>query len=286
MDANASYSAAPSSAAITYPHDDAITSAISGHADVRVVWGGDATVARIRAIPLPPRGIEVTFADRYSFAALDARAYLDLDDRAQEQLAEDFVSDTFPFDQAACSSPQLVVWRGRRDDVAEASDAFYRSSAAAAERRGYGADASLAMRQTLAAAKHAADHRVITAHRYGRPLCVVEVATPEDVTRDVVGGGYLLSLRVESLKELIPYLSRRDQTLAAFGFGAAELVDFARGAAAAGGIDRIVPIGRALAFDRLWDGFDLLSAFTRTVPVIADSRGRRVAAGEPGGTWA
>jgi hypothetical protein len=30
------------------------------------------------------------------------------------------------------------------------------------------------------------------------------------------------------------------------------------------GIDRIVPIGQALAFGRFWDGYDLLAEFTRS----------------------
>jgi acyl-CoA reductase-like NAD-dependent aldehyde dehydrogenase len=55
----------PAVAVVGYGHESEITSAISAHADVRVVWGGDATVARIREIALPPRALELTFADRY-----------------------------------------------------------------------------------------------------------------------------------------------------------------------------------------------------------------------------
>ena len=34
------------------------------------------------------------------------------------------------------------------------------------------------------------------------------------------------------------------------------------------GIDRVVPIGQALNFDTLWDGYDLIRMLTRTVVII------------------
>jgi hypothetical protein len=55
---------------------------------------------------------------------------------------------------------------------------------------------------------------------------------------------------------------RRDQTVTHFGFTAPELTDFARAVAGAG-IDRLVPIGEALTFAAVWDGYDLLREFTR-----------------------
>lgn len=39
---------------VRYGHDDKVTAFFSGLCNVRVIWGGDETVRRIRAIPLPP----------------------------------------------------------------------------------------------------------------------------------------------------------------------------------------------------------------------------------------
>jgi hypothetical protein len=260
----------PAVAVVGYGHEAAITAALSAHADVRVVWGGDATVRRIREIPLPPRSVELTFADRYSLAAINARAYLETDTQKRGQLVEDFVTDTFPFDQGACSSPQLVVWCGSAEEVESASDAFFAQVADAARRRGYIVDAGTAVAQTLAAASLAADHTVRRCRRFGRELMVVEIEGPGEIDRNHVGGGFLLSLRLGALAELVPFLTRADQTITQFGFDEGELFDFAGRAAAIGGIDRIVAFGQALTFDRFWDGYDLLDAFTRTVRVTAD----------------
>ena len=264
----------PAFAVVGYGHEAEITAAISARADVRVVWGGDATVARIRSIPLPPRSVELTFADRYSLAAIRAGAYLGADARKRAQLVEDFVSDTFPFDQGACSSPQLVVWCGSPADVDKASNAFFTAVAEAAARRGYTVDAGTATAQTLAAANLAADHAVRRCLRYGRELMVVEIDGPPDLARDHIGGGYLLSLRLGALDDLAPFLTRSDQTMTQYGFAEAELLDFAGRAASSGGIDRIVAFGQALTFDRFWDGYDLLDAFTRTVRVNAGGEPR------------
>jgi hypothetical protein len=259
----------PGVAVVAYGHEEDVTSAISANADMRVIWGGDATVRQIRQIPLPPRAVELTFADRYSFAAVDARAYLDADPARRAHLAEDFVTDAFPYDQSACSSPQLVVWCGSEEDADSASSAFYTQVADAACRRGYTVDAATATMQTLAAASLAADRAVRRCRRFGRELLVVDIENPGNITRDHVGGGYLLSLRLDRLEELAPFLTRADQTITQFGFGEAELRDFVARSASSGGVDRVVAIGQALTFDRFWDGYDLLDAFTRTVRVVA-----------------
>jgi hypothetical protein len=259
----------PGLAVITYGHDTDITAAISARSDVRVIWGGDETVRRIREVPLPPRATELTFADRYSFAIIDAKAYLAGDRGRRSRLAEDFVGDTYLFDQGACSSPQMVVWRGDAARVAESAGVFFADVASAAKTRGYGADASLGSAQTLAAAQLAIEHDVLGLRRFGRELMVVDIASPADLARVTVGGGYLLSTRVGSLDELVPVLARTDQTIIQFGFGEEELRAFANAAGAHGAIDRIVPIGQALAFDSIWDGYDLLAAFTREVRVMS-----------------
>jgi hypothetical protein len=51
-----------------------------------------------------------------------------------------------------------------------------------------------------------------------------------------------------------------------FGFPADELVAFAEHLAGRG-VDRMVPIGAALTFSAIWDGYDLLREFTRLTVV-------------------
>ena len=42
---------------ITYGRDDAVTADYCARCDARIVWGGDATVAAVRAMPMPPHAV-------------------------------------------------------------------------------------------------------------------------------------------------------------------------------------------------------------------------------------
>ena len=82
-----------------------------------VVWGGNQTIAELRKSELPPRSGEVTFADRYSLAIIDADSYLTIENKAK--VAEDFYNDTFFSDQNACTSPRLIIWIGEKKQEAK-----------------------------------------------------------------------------------------------------------------------------------------------------------------------
>ena len=81
-------------------------------------------------------------------------------------------------------------------------------------------------------------------------------------------GGLFHEVALPSLDALAPWLVRRDQTLTAFGLSRETLVAAVR-AFNGRGIDRIVPVGQALAFHHVWDGYDLLQQFTRRVSIAA-----------------
>jgi len=80
------------------------------------------------------------------------------------------------------------------------------------------------------------------------------------------GGGLFHEVVLPSLGALAPHLTRRDQTLTVFGIAPAALREAAR-LFNGRGIDRIVPVGQALAFHHVWDGYDLFQQFTRRVHV-------------------
>jgi len=86
---------------------------------------------------------------------------------------------------------------------------------------------------------------------------------------DVAIGGGFLSLRVAgSVAEVAATLTGRDQTLTHFGLDALSLERLSA-LAASRGVARLVPIGSALKFDQLWDGYDLVAELTRVVRVAS-----------------
>ena len=252
---------------VSYDRNDELTAILSRVCDVRVVWGGDEKVTTIRQIPLPPNAVDLNFANRFSIAAIKTEAYEAIDDAAALALAEHAYNDIFWFDQMGCSSPRIVYWCGAGADRAVAQQRFYRLLSEVSARKGQGGDVGVAVAKTSFAYRAMIDRDVSSYSRVGGVMDVLTLAEPADVRGDVQGGGVLWHAEINDLTELAPTLRREDQTLSYFGFSAAELEAFAR-AANGRGIDRIVPMGQALNFGRLWDGYDLLSAFTRLTHVM------------------
>ena len=51
-----------------------------------------------------------------------------------------------------------------------------------------------------------------------------------------------------------------------FGFTIVELKKFISNARPLG-IDRVVPVGRGLEFDRIWDGYDLIRSLSKIIDI-------------------
>ena len=253
---------------VRYGHDDERTRLFSAHCDVRVLWGGDAAVRMLRAVPLPPHAVELVFPDRYSAAVLSAAAVAALTDDARDALADRFANDAFWFDQMACSSPRLVAWIGSDDAMQQVAPDFWHRVAAATVRRHVVTDAATSLAKLTAVARAAADEPVASVTRVSPAVTVVRLTTLVGLRRMAPGGGLFHEVALPSVNALAPHLERRDQTLTAFGIPRPELLAAAR-VFNGRGVDRIVPVGQALSFHHVWDGYDLLQQFTRRVTVAA-----------------
>jgi hypothetical protein len=256
---------AGSSTMITYGHDDAITSTISASCDVRVIWGGDATVNQLRSIPIPAHASELVFADRFSMAAIDTATYSSLTSQKRDRLAALFFSDAYWFDQLGCSSARLLLWVGANNPRACATD-FYDRVHEVARIKGYAVDTSAAIAKLAQAYGTMIDADVASYSAQDNTLAVLEMASFPDVRGEFCGAGLFYQLHVADLTEIVSDIRRADQTLATFGIPETdlkELVTNLRGR----GIDRIVPFGQALQFSRFWDGYDLLSELTRKTTI-------------------
>ncbi|MFG1698123.1 acyl-CoA reductase [Nonomuraea sp. NPDC049309] len=253
---------------IGYHRCDELTAALSAACDLRVVWGGDTAVREIRRHPLAPHARDLTFPDRSSFAVMRAAAWLCAPRAARVSIAEGFVNDTYWFDQAACSSPRTVFWVGDEDDCEAARADFTGHVSRVVTVRGWGVDAAMAVEKRVSTYGLAADGLADSVEFHGNALACVRLSAAAAAPRRWLGAGTFAHARLESLAELVALVERRDQTMTHFGFGKGELEELARGLAGRG-VDRMVPVGSALSFHRVWDGVDLPAEFTRLVTVVA-----------------
>jgi hypothetical protein len=251
-------------AMIQYGHEREVTVALSAVADVRIIWGGDATVETVRLAPLAPHAKELTFPDRYSFAAIHAGAYLNLDAAGRAAAAEAFFNDTYWFDQMACSSPRLVIWCGQREQCDSAAEIFWEQLREHLGRKGYHLETGTRLSQFTFACRAVLDQGVCSYDRLADGLTLLRLETLAALTREHPGGGLLFQYGVPALSQIAAFVQRRDQTMTYLGFDQDELRRLAcllNGR----GVDRMVPLGQALSFDYHWDGYNLLQELTRHV---------------------
>ena len=254
-------------AMIEYGHDDAITAAVSARAALRIVWGGDATIAAIRRVALAPSARDLTFADRWSLVALGARAIAGLDDAELHALAAQLANDVYWFDQLGCASPRLAIWIGDADSAAAARDRLWPAVAAVAEARGYRPEVATRLGRELFIHRAVLDGPVVGRSDYGPTLAIVRIDRLEGLRREHPGGGLLFEAVAPSLVSLERWIDRKDQTLTHAGIPRHELVGLAERLGGRG-LDRIVPVGQALSMARFWDGLDLTNQLVRHVHLI------------------
>ncbi len=250
---------APYLGIVRYAHDRELTARLSSVSDVRLVWGGNRTIQEIRAAGLPPRAIELAFADRHSLAILDADEYLKAD---AARVARDFYTDTFFNDQNACSSPRLVVWMGRETDRARWK--FWEELEKLA-RVEYDLTPIQAVDKLDALCRLAAGHPGV--RRLGESNHVVRVEL-DRLSADLMdfkeGGGFFFEYLAGSLDELVPVLGKSCQTVACLGIPLQAVRDLVLRTGVRG-VDRVVPLGQTNGLSFVWDGYDLIRTMSRIV---------------------
>lgn len=252
-------------AMVRFAQDDAITARFSAMCNARLIWGGDQAIGAIRRLPIPARAREITFADRYSFCAIDAARLLLAGQAQIGALAAGFFNDVFLMDQNACSSPHLVVWLGETAAVAAAKERFWPAVHAEAATR-LDLQAVQAMDKYTQLCMNAIDlDNVVGAMRHDNyiyRLALDSLAPDMHALRGKYGLVY--EFDTNTLDAVAHIVNDSYQTLTYFGLEREQCVEFVINARLAG-IDRIVPIGKALDMGIIWDGYDIVRTLSRIV---------------------
>ena len=78
--------------------------------------------------------------------------------------------------------------------------------------------------------------------------------------------GYFYEINVNDLNKIGRFITKKFQTLTYFGFKKKYFLDFFNKNKIYG-IDRIVPIGKALYMDLDWDGYDIIKTLSRKISI-------------------
>lgn len=260
---------------VKYPRtDNETTAAYSRMADCRMIWGGDRTIAAIKALLTKPRCVDIAFADRYSVAMINAEAVLAADDTRFARLIQDFYNDTYLMDQNACSSPQVILWEGA--DVEKTKERFWKAVYEYAEKKYELQDAVAVDKYTIFCEESVGNPAIKSITRSGNILYRAElsslVSAPENsqlhnsstLTSHRGKAGFFFEYNLTDREELFKIITEKFQTITQFGIDVDELRRqiIERNLR---GIDRIVSVGHAMDIGLMWDGHDLIRELSRIV---------------------
>lgn len=242
---------------VRYGHDAQVNTLFSSNCDVRLVWGGDQTIHEIRKAPLPPTAIEMTFANKYSFAVIDAETIVNTDDARLQSLVDAFYNDAYWFAQMACSSPRMIVWLNRDlNAVQQARDLFWPRLQQRLEAGDSDLDMSDYVNKRVAVDSLALHEHIQIEKSSSNDISRVWLPKLEIHEELHCGAGLFFESAIAELDELVPLLSRKIQTISYTGISGERWRDFFTKNNVSG-IDRVVPVGKALDFDYVWDGYDM-----------------------------
>ncbi len=251
---------------VRYDRSNDATKEFSLNCDVRVIWGGDETINQIRKNPLPPRAFDITFADRYSFCAINADKFIY--EKDPNKIANGFYNDTYLFDQNACTSPHLVVWIGTKSNVNKAQNVFWDNLYNIVKDK-YRVQSVFAVDKITSfynQAIHMQDIKLMSTE--DNLLWRIKL---DDLSSDIdkfsCNAGYFSEYHASSLLELSKIINRKYQTLACYGFSKEELNNFINQIRPSG-IDRIVPIGKTMDFSLIWDGYNIIESLSRSIEIL------------------
>ena len=230
--------------------------------DVRVVWGGDSTIYEMRQSPLKPRATELTFADRYSIAVINADEYLKSENK--QKITQDFYNDTYFSDQNACTAPCIIFWIGKKKELAK--EVFWESVREMVKEK-YKLAPVQAVGKLAAFYKTSANFSVYLTD--AKDSYITRVSTEEadaELMRYKYNSGFFFEHNIDELKDILPICGERLQTLTYYGLTKEELSSFVIQHRPKG-IDRAVPMGRSMDFNLIWDGYDLIRKLSRKVSI-------------------
>ncbi|MDR2169782.1 MAG: hypothetical protein LBP59_06545 [Planctomycetaceae bacterium] len=266
---------------VRYGRCDELTARFSAMSQGRIIWGGNKTIQNIRKFQIAPNGVEITFADRYSFCVINSSAIETLNDLELDKLANNFYNDTYLIDQNACSSPHLILWTNNYcNDNSRAPNEIAKQKFwdAVYAKVGAGKSGKITGKNYELSGIHAVDKYV--------QLCQIAIESVGDIGAAICYDNLLYRVRLNclpknldrfrgrfglffeydlaDLNELNNCVNHAYQTLTYFGIDVKTLLEWVTSNKLRG-IDRIVPIGAALDINVIWDGYDVVKHLSRII---------------------
>jgi hypothetical protein len=249
---------------ISYEHSDHISNFLSMSVNARVIWGGDQTINIFKKFKTLPRTKDLVFSDRVSMLCINAKSYLQLSKEDVQKFASLFFNDAYTFDQMGCSSLQTIYFIGDLRICKECLLKF-QSDLIQFLPKNYHSDLNSLASLKLNRMVDDLINNIVSNQQGNNYIKLLELN--ENINEALLhgcGGGYFYFRLLNSLDQIKSIQNVKVQTLAHWGFTHNELIQL-QGQFNGEGLDRIVPMGEALNFHYIWDGYNLFDELSRKV---------------------
>lgn len=236
---------------VKYGRELEYNNSISEKCDGRIIWGGDETISQFKSINTKPKVKDLFFADRISLSILNSKSINTLDVVDFADMAKSLYNDIYTFDQKGCSSPHSLFLIGNKDENEKAISAIYKGVSEIAELNYDNDINSIASLKFNRIAEDVIDGNAVPAYRDNNYFTISELTLNE--IPHTCGLGYIYYKPLNKIEDITSYINDKTQTIGYYGFDNEQL-NLLQDISIA---DRIVPIGKALDFDYVWDGYNI-----------------------------
>lgn len=247
--------------------EDQITNYFSKRCAVRIIWGGDKTIKKVRKFELKPRSKDITFSNRYSISLINLDKINNPKNKNEIKiLIKNFYNDTFLNDQNACTTPHLIIWLGKRKKLI---DIFWNELLNFVKKNYEHQSINFFEKYTMLLNHILRLDNIGKFTNYENLIYRLKLKNINNLNHLNIGKwGLFFEFNSKNLKILNTFINENYQTITYYGFPKKKILDHIL-VNKLRGVDRIVPIGQSMNMDDLfWDGHDLFSALTREIKVI------------------
>ena len=251
---------------IRYDKKSSLSNQLSRISDARVIWGGDKTIDHFKKLSTDPRCVDLYFADRYSISILNSLELLKIKKNNFKDLCEKFYNDTFTFDQNGCSSPHAVIWIGKKNKLirqkfwsklTEIVNVKYDQNLSISNKKIKNL-INLAVNKEINFKANLENFKVLRLEGFN--------LNTKKISNIRNSFGTFLDIEIDKLSDLKKIISKKIQTITYFGYDKNKILDMLIKNNSIG-VDRLVPIGRAIDISPIWDGYDIISSLSRRISI-------------------
>ena len=244
-------------------NENQYTKNISSICDGRIIWGGNETINQIRKFWIPERAVELTFADRYSISIINLNHLKQKKDKDFKLVVKNFFYDSYMMNQSACNSPHFVFWIGKKSN--QIQNKFWNVLSNFVNKKFYLDEKSAVDKYSNLIENIFIQKKFENLKMYQNNLYVINPNKNLLKIENIRGiNGTFFQKNISKISNLKNFITKKCQTVTYLGLEKNELKKFLTENNLFG-VDRVVPIGKGLEIDTVWDGYDIINNLSRII---------------------